>query len=187
MTTATLSPDGEYRLRNVYYGMKDRCYNPKSASYKYYGQRGIGICDMWLQSYAEFREWAISNGYQEDVPRGACTIDRIDVNGNYEPDNCRWVDMKVQVNNRRSIKSVDIDIKTTGNERYDATLLAINAHVRAYVAENGITMGNFAEKIGIGRTTFYTKLNGESKWYWDEVIEIASLTGCSLDELAGKS
>lgn len=52
MATVTLSPEGEYRLRNVYNGMKDRCYNHKSASYKYYGQRGIGICDMWLQSYA---------------------------------------------------------------------------------------------------------------------------------------
>lgn len=187
MAAVTLSLEGEHRLHAVYNGMKDRCYNPKSASYKYYGQRGIGICDMWMQSYAEFREWAISNGYQEDVPRGACTIDRIDVNGNYEPDNCRWVDMKVQVNNRRRIKSVDIDIKTTGNERYDAALLAINANVRAYVAENGITMGNFAEKIGICRTTFYNKLNGESKWYWDEVIEIARLTCCSIDELAGKS
>lgn len=183
MAAVTLSLEGEHRLRAVYNGMKDRCYNPKSVSYRYYGQRGIGICDTWLQSYAEFRDWAINNGYQEDAPRGACTIDRIDVNGNYEPSNCRWADTMTQVGNRRRFKTVNIDVRTTGDESRDSMLLAINAHVRAYVDESGISMGRLAEKIGIGRTTFYTKLRGDSDFSVFEAMGMARLFGCTIDEL----
>lgn len=103
MAADTLSLEGERRLHAVYNGMKDRCYNPKSESYRYYGARGISMCDTWLNNYEEFRDWAVESGYVEDAPRGACTIDRIDSNGNYEPNNCRWVDMKVQNGNRRGV------------------------------------------------------------------------------------
>ena len=89
------------RLYRIYYGMRARCYNPKTRAYKYYGERGITICDEWLSDFTNFYEWSINNGYSDDL-----TIDRIDVNGNYEPSNCRWVDMKTQVHNRRTSKSV---------------------------------------------------------------------------------
>lgn len=74
-----------------------------------YGGRGISVCDEWLNSYTAFRDWAYSNGYDENAPKGMCTLDRIDVNGNYEPSNCRWVNIKTQSNNRRRCRVYEID------------------------------------------------------------------------------
>lgn len=88
------------RLYGVWLNMRTRCYNPRVDAYKYYGGRGIKICDEW-QDYAIFRNWAIANGYDESAPHFDCTIDRIDVNGDYSPDNCRWVDMAQQNTNKR--------------------------------------------------------------------------------------
>lgn len=90
------------RLHHAWLSMIDRCNNPNNKEYKNYGGRGIKVCDEWLNSFEAFRDWAYANGFDADVPRDKCTIDRIDVNGNYEPDNCRWTDMKVQCRNRRN-------------------------------------------------------------------------------------
>ena len=89
------------RLYFVWDGMIGRCYRKKSAHYKDYGGRGITICDEWRHSFETFRDWAMANGYDETAPRGQCTIDRIDANGNYEPSNCRWVTQKEQNGNKR--------------------------------------------------------------------------------------
>ena len=88
------------RLYSVWNGMMQRCYNQNCEAYKYYGGRGISICKEWHDMKA-FANWAYSNGYNPNAKRGDCTIDRINNDGNYEPSNCRWVDMKVQANNKR--------------------------------------------------------------------------------------
>ena len=90
------------RLYHIWSCMKDRCYNPKNKKYKDYGGRGIAICDEWINDFEAFANWAYDNGYIENVPRGECTIDRIDVNSNYCQQNCRWVNQKVQSNNKRN-------------------------------------------------------------------------------------
>jgi len=81
--------------------MKERCTNPQATNYPGYGGRGITICVEWLRDFQAFYDWSMDNGYYESAKRGECTLDRIDVNGNYEPNNCRWVSMKVQAQNRR--------------------------------------------------------------------------------------
>lgn len=83
------------RLSTIWLNMKARCFNPKNAGYKNYGERGITVCDEWKESFENFYNWAINNGYEKTL-----SIDRIDPNGNYEPSNCRWTTMKVQQNNR---------------------------------------------------------------------------------------
>lgn len=84
-----------YRLRYIYDLMKSRCYYVRNIRYNNYGGRGITVCDEWKNDFKVFYNWAITNGYKENL-----TIDRIDNNGNYEPSNCRWVDMKTQQNNK---------------------------------------------------------------------------------------
>ena len=91
------------RIYETWQDMKRRCYNKQNARYDRYGGRGITVCDEWLNNFQSFYDWAISNGYSDDL-----TIDRIDNDGNYEPSNCRWSTAKEQCNNRGSNINITI-------------------------------------------------------------------------------
>lgn len=95
------------RLYKIWQRMKQRCYDANVKSYENYGRRGIAVCDEWLYNFEAFHDWAMANGYRDDL-----TIDRIDVNGNYCPENCRWVSRKVQGNNKRNNHNITYKGKT---------------------------------------------------------------------------
>lgn len=91
-------------IYRCYNSMKARCLNPKNKSFKHYGGRGIIICDEWLDSFDNFSQWAFENGYSEGL-----TIERDNVNGNYEPNNCKWIPTSEQNGNKRNSRWVVID------------------------------------------------------------------------------
>lgn len=119
------------RLFNIWQSMKQRCYDVKHDHYKEYGGRGIKVCDEWLSDFMAFYEWAMANGYKERL-----TIERKDVNGNYEPSNCCWATIKEQANNKRNNRIVEYKGKKYTiaelSEKYN-----INYHCLYYRLQNG--------------------------------------------------
>ena len=89
--------DSTTRLYGIWNGMRHRCLDKKHISYHRYGGRGIKVCEEWDKSYENFKEWAINNGYQEEL-----SIDRIDNDKDYSPSNCKWSSIKEQCNNREN-------------------------------------------------------------------------------------
>lgn len=122
--------------------MKRRCYNPEEKFYKDYGGRGIKVCDEWMdkkEGHSNFQKWAAENGWEKGR-----SIDRIDVNGNYEPNNCRWATPEEQANNRRN---------------------------NNYVTINGVTKttSEWARQIGISQNAFTGRIN--SGWTGEELLK----------------
>lgn len=96
------------RLYKVWLNMKNRCYNKNNNHYKNYGERGITVCDEWKDDFQAFYDWCKSHGYEEEIResgRNNLTIDRIDVDGNYEPSNCRFITNKENCLNKRNTMS----------------------------------------------------------------------------------
>ncbi len=116
------------RLFRIWAHIKDRCFNDKNDAYKNYGARGITVCEKWKKDFMSFYNWAMANGYKENL-----TIDRMDNNGNYDPSNCRWITVKEQHRNTR--KNV---------------YLSYNGETKC-VAE-------WAEKLGISKETLYGRI-----------------------------
>lgn len=118
------------RIYHLYQNMKYRCYNSGAANYSAYGGRGIRICDEWLgeNGFENFFNWSISNGYRDDL-----SIDRIDVNGNYSPENCRWADEEVQHNNTQRSVRLTLEGRTQ-------------------------TAAQWAKELGVDRHTIYDRL-----------------------------
>jgi hypothetical protein len=118
-------------LFNRWQSIKQRCYDKNQPNYKHYGGRGIVMCDEWANDFKSFYDWSVNNGYKDGL-----TIDRINNNGNYEPSNCRWVDMTIQSNNRRTNKQIEVDGKIYSiselGRRY-----GIKPHTLRYRLENG--------------------------------------------------
>lgn len=119
------------RICHIWRSMKDRCSNPNNKAYCNYGGRGIQVCKEWADSLEKFYTWSIENGYEENL-----SIDRIDNNGNYEPDNCRWVDRKTQNKNKRSNHIIEYK----GQEK----LLC------EWAEEYGIAYSTILRRLGLG-------------------------------------
>ncbi len=125
------------RLYETWKNMRRRCFDPSNKRWDRYGGRGITVCEDWLE-YTVFREWAMNNGYTDEL-----TIDRIDSNGNYCPENCQWVSMKVQANNVSRNRIIE---------------------------HNGIklTMAEFAEKIGLSYSALQHRL--DRGWKINDIV-----------------
>ena len=95
INNATTHGDSKSKLYSVWKAMRKRCKNTHNSDYKYYGGKGIKVCNEWDTDFESFKSWSLCNGYNPEL-----TIDRIDLNKDYCPDNCRWVDFKTQCNNR---------------------------------------------------------------------------------------
>jgi hypothetical protein len=128
------------RLWVVWCGIKQRCFDVNHRSYKHYGERGITLCDEWLD-FQNFYDWAIANGYDENAPKGDCTIDRINVNGNYEPSNCRWANTKVQAYNKTNTKYYDYK-----GDNYTLSELSLICGIKSRTIYNRLLFGWSVEK-----------------------------------------
>lgn len=147
------------RIRSIYSSMKRRCYNSNSEDYRFYGEKGIKICDEWIDNPKKFEEWALSNGYESKL-----TIDRINSDMGYSPENCRWI--TVEDNSRYKSTTMIIDIdgkKKTGKEwakEIGAGINSVNRLRRLYGEEKTIKFIKYCMENGLPKVT---KSNGYMK------------------------
>ena len=125
------------RIGSIFNGIKDRCYNKNNKSYKWYGEKGVKVCKEWIDNPKLFENWALSNGYKDDL-----TIDRIDENKDYCPENCRWVTNINNAKYKTTTSLIEVDGETHTGKDW-AKILGfgpnlINNYIRKYGLENTI-------------------------------------------------
>lgn len=125
------------RLGQIFSSMKDRCYNPKCPSYRWYGNKNINIFDLWMERPEEFEIWAFSNGYNDNL-----SIDRIDPNKDYCPENCRWITLKENSRFKSSTNRISVDGEVHSGHEWGHLLgigtNTINVYMRKYGEEKTV-------------------------------------------------
>lgn len=156
-------------LYKTFTNMKQRCYNPRDPKYAFYGEKGISICGEWLDNFKVFYDWAMSNGYQDGL-----TIDRIDSNENYSPDNCRWIPMHENVMRRW---------RENKPQRKAVTMIAL----RQEREKRNWTLQFVANSIGKSKSFMHDIENGRrtgSVEVWDALEDLFSISQRKLRETA---
>lgn len=141
---ATQNGSSREKLFHVWNAIRHRCYFVTDDYYHLYGGRGIAMCDEWKESYFVFKEWALSNGYKDGL-----TIDRIDVNGNYDPSNCRWATLKEQANNRRSNRRFTAFGRTLNIQQWAELLEVPYNKLRYRLVEKGLSVQGALNDMGL--------------------------------------
>lgn len=178
----------KHRLFHIWIGMKQRCENPNSQLYKLYGLRGITVCEEW-HDFPTFFKWAMTHGYSEEL-----SIDRVNVNGNYCPDNCRWATNVEQQRNKRNNRLLEYDGQTRCLSEW-AILTGISASTiwlrlnrgwsvsEALTVESSYSNGSLERRhtnpLAISINTPFISYKGETKC----LKEWASITGISYNTL----
>lgn len=133
------------KIYSVWRGMKQRCYLKSNPSYKDYGGRGIRVCDLWLDDFQAFYDWAMENGYKEGL-----SIERINVNGDYEPDNCEWIPFSEQSLNKRNTRLITFNNKTLT--------------LREWSEELNLSYGALERRLQVGWSVEKTLTTPLAKW-----------------------
>lgn len=157
------------RLYQIFQGMKQRCTNPNHPHYKSYGAKGITICDEWLNNLHSFIEWSISHGYADDL-----TIDRLDPQKGYSPDNCQWV--------TKSLNSMRVHDQNATQEKVDKKSLYNGTNLRYIRLEKGLSVPALSRLSNVPvRTIEDIEKRGDCKV--STAILLATALEVSLDTL----
>lgn len=143
---------GNKRLFNIWCHVRTRCNNPHSKSYTRYGGRGIKVCEEWKNNFEVFYEWAMQNGYKDNL-----TLDRINNDGDYEPNNCRWADFFVQANNRSNNHFLTYKGKTQTIQQWANELKMSDTILRDRINKLGWSIEDTLETPYLGK-------QGEKRW-----------------------
>ena len=121
------------RISHIFNLMKRRCYDPKNKSYRWYGGKGIKICDEWIYSPSSFVKWSLENGYEENL-----TIDRIDASKDYSPQNCKWITMEENARKDKKSNLITVNGMTLTGRQWSKEIKKGVNYVNTYIRTHGI-------------------------------------------------
>lgn len=173
----TVKVNSQTNLYHVWSSMKDRCRNKNNKYYERYGGRGISICEQWKEDFEEFKKWSYENGYTEGL-----SIDRRDNDGNYTPDNCRWVDQTTQNRNKSNVVWIELEGEVKRliewAEELDIKPSILHDRMRAGWEAKDVLNPNI-RKSRLGEKIYY---NGE----FHTISEWAEITGISQKAISDR-